>query len=134
MMAVATKENTAARIPNTIRSTAKHKHKCKKYCDCSGEITPICELYPIAVSMESLAGVQEGDSITLLSGSEPREFSWLSWDGDKTDEKDLAKSFELPGDSHTYCNPDDYKDSVVSVGDWVLSAYKIKKDKSLVSS
>ncbi len=109
----------------------KHKHKCNKYCDCNNEAPISCELYPIAVSLKSLDGIQEGDSITLLSGSEPGEFGWLSWDGYKKDEKELAESLKQPGDSHTYCNPDDYEDSVVSVGDWVLSAYKIKKDKYL---
>jgi fibro-slime domain-containing protein len=112
----------------------KHKHKCDRYCDCSGDTTPSCELYPIAVSLESLDGVEVGDSITLLSGSEPGQFGWLSWDGDKKGEKELAESLEQPGNSQTYRNPDDYEDSVVSVGDWVLSAYKIKKDKYLDDS
>lgn len=109
----------------------KHKHKCNKYCDCNDDPQQPCELYPIAIPSESLNGLQEGDSITLLSGSDPEQFGWLSWDGYKSDEKELAESLEQPGDSYTYCNPDDYKDSVVSVGDWVFSAYKIKKDKYL---
>jgi fibro-slime domain-containing protein len=109
----------------------KKKKKDDKYCDCSGDTPPLCELYPIAVSLESLEGAEEGDSITLLSGSEPGQFGWLSWDGDKKKEKELAESLEQPGDSHTYCNPDDYSDSVVSAGDWVLGAYKIDKDKYL---
>ena len=110
----------------------KHnKHKYPAYCDCNEHTSPTCELYPIAVSLESLQGIQEGDSITLSSGSEAGQFGWLSWKGYKKDEKELAKSLEQPGDSHPYCNPDDPEDSVVSVGDWVASAYKIKKDKYL---
>lgn len=109
----------------------KHKHTCNKYCDCNDDLQQTCELYPIAISLKSLDGLREGSSITVLSGSEPGQFGWLGWDGDKEGEKELAESLKLPGNSHTYHNPDDYRDSVVSVGDWVSSAYKIKKDKYL---
>ena len=97
-------------------------------CPANAAIEPPCELYPIAIPLKSLDGIQTGESITLVNGSKPGQFGWLNWGGYRGKGfKELAESFEPPGDSHTYRNPNNYRDSTVSVGDWVASAYKIKE-------
>jgi hypothetical protein len=78
-----------------------------------------CDLYPIALSAQSLANVQEGATIRdIFNGTQPGNFGWLSWAG-SPDEPVLVRSLSVPGDSSTYVNPDDANDHVVGVGDWV---------------
>ncbi|MCI0397264.1 MAG: Ig-like domain-containing protein, partial [Chloroflexi bacterium] len=81
--------------------------------------TGSCELYPIALHVDTLAGVQVGDVIEdIWNGTQPGNFGWLTWTGD-TSVPVLAASLTPPGNSHTYVNPNDPNDHVVSVGDWV---------------
>lgn len=78
-----------------------------------------CDLYPIALSAQTLANVVEGSTIPdIFNGTQPGNFGWLSWAG-SPDEPTLVQSLSVPGDSNTYVNPDDPNDHVVSVGDWV---------------
>ncbi|MEZ4770332.1 MAG: hypothetical protein R2844_18130 [Caldilineales bacterium] len=78
-----------------------------------------CELYPIALRDSTLAGVQPGDEVTnILNGGEPGNRGWLTWAG-STSSTALANSLTQPGDSHTYINPDNPSDHLLSVGDWV---------------
>ncbi len=51
--------------------------KIKEVLDLSG-----CNLYPIALSAESLIDIQTGDVLSdVLNGTEPGNFGWLSWAG-----------------------------------------------------
>jgi hypothetical protein len=78
-----------------------------------------CDLYPIALSAQTLANVQEGAVIyDIFNGTQPGNFGWLSWVG-SPDEPTLARSLSVPGDSYTYVNPANTNDHVVAVGDWV---------------
>ena len=78
-----------------------------------------CELYPIAISAQTLANVQDGTVIyDIYNGTQPGNFGWLSWAG-SPDEPTLVASLSVPGNSSTYVNPGDANDHVVSVGDWV---------------
>ncbi len=76
-----------------------------------------CELYPIALHMQSLAGLGVGDIIPNISnGTQPGNFGWLSWTGNPS-EPALVASLTPPGNSDTYVNPDNPNDHLVSVGD-----------------
>jgi hypothetical protein len=78
-----------------------------------------CELYPFALHLDVLSGVAPGDVIEdIFYGQQPGNFGWLTWTGDPAAPV-LIDSLTPPGDSHTYTNPDDAEDGVVSVGDWV---------------
>lgn len=80
---------------------------------------PPCELYPIALHIDSLDGVAEGGIVSnIFNGAERGNFGWLTWTGN-TDAGTLAASLQPPGDSDTYVNPNDPNDHVVSIGDWV---------------
>ncbi len=93
------------------------------FCD-SGSYEPQAgddpgPLYPIALSLETVAGVAAGTLIEdIYSGIQPGNFGWLTWTGDPSVPV-LTASLTPPGDSDTYVNPYDSEDQVVSVGDWV---------------
>src|SRR4051794_1306194 len=76
-----------------------------------------CNLYPIALSEQTLVGVAVGTVIPdILNGMQPGNFGWLTWAGSPS-EPTLVKSLTPPGDSNTYINVDNLADHVVSVGD-----------------
>jgi fibro-slime domain-containing protein/RHS repeat-associated protein len=78
-----------------------------------------CQLYPIALSAESLAGAGPGQLLPdIYNGQQPGNFGWLSWDG-APGEPALVASLTPPGNSSTYINPNDPADQLLSVGDWV---------------
>ncbi|MCL4264506.1 MAG: tandem-95 repeat protein [Anaerolineae bacterium] len=78
-----------------------------------------CNLYPIALSANTLAGALPGDVLPdILNGSQPGNFGWLTWTGDNG-VPTLVASLTPPGNSHTYVNPYDPSDHLVSTGDWV---------------
>jgi RHS repeat-associated protein len=80
-----------------------------------------CELYPIALHTQTLAGVAVGTTIpNILNGTQPGAFGWLRWTGDSS-ETALAASLTPPGNSATYTNPSDPTDHILSVGDRVRS-------------
>jgi PKD repeat protein len=84
----------------------------------TGEVSS-CDLYPIGLHVDVLTGAAPGDVLEdILNGPQPGNFGWLSWTGDPSVPV-LINSLTPPGDSHTYVNPDDPDDNVVSVGDWV---------------
>ncbi len=111
-MATDTPTETATNTPTSTPSP---------FATATPTITPLpsCALYPIALHVNSLTGVVAGDVIPdIYNGVQPGNFGWLSWTGDPSAGA-LTTSLTPPGDSHTYFNPNNPEDHVVSVGDWV---------------
>jgi hypothetical protein len=80
-----------------------------------------CQVYPIALSAQTLTGLQVGAVLTdIWNGAQPGNFGWLSWAGDPG-EPTLVDSLTAPGDSSTYVNPDSSTDHQLAVGKWVSS-------------
>src|SRR5215472_2940903 len=78
-----------------------------------------CELYPIALSAQTLSNAAPGAILTdIYNGTQPGSFGWLSWGGSPS-EPTLVTSLTPSGDSSTYVNPDNPTDHQISVGDWV---------------
>ncbi len=78
-----------------------------------------CDLYPIALHEDTLDGVEVGDLLEdIMNGENSGNFGWLTWTGDNG-VPSLIASLTPPGNSHTYINPNNPNDHVVSVGDWV---------------
>jgi hypothetical protein len=93
-----------------------------------------CPAYPIALSVQSLNGVQPGMIITnIWNGSQPGNFGWLSWTGDP-DEPTLINSLTQPGDSYTYINPDDHNDHQLLAGQWVSGKPGVSNGKHVRAS
>ena len=79
----------------------------------------MCELYPIALCIDSLADAKPGDKIPdILNGGRQGNVGWLTWRG-KPGEPALVRSLTPPGNSKSYINPRFKKDRIVSIGDWV---------------
>jgi RHS repeat-associated protein len=79
----------------------------------------ICELYPIALSAQTLQGKNSGDTINnILQGQNLGNFGWLSWNG-ANGVPDLVTSLTPPGNSNIYRNPDNNADTIITIGDWV---------------
>jgi uncharacterized protein YegL len=84
-----------------------------------GEPPETCALYPIALHQSTLAGVPAGTIINdIYNGSGPGNFGWLTWAGDNNTPA-LIASLTIPGNSHTYVNPYNANDHMVSIGNWV---------------
>lgn len=80
---------------------------------------PRCDLYPIAVRQQTLAGVGVGTVVNnILNGAGGKYIGWLSWNGD-TATSALVTSLTPPGNSSTYVNPRNANDRVLSLGDYV---------------
>jgi len=78
-----------------------------------------CDLYPIALHVETLAGVSEEDVVeNIFNGARRGNFGWLTWAGSPS-VGTLVTSLTPPGESFTYINPSNPADHVVSIGDWV---------------
>ncbi len=104
---------------SALQSTAK---KSTEFLDLSG-----CNLYPIALSAESLIDIQTSD---ILNGTQPGNFGWLSWTGSPSTPT-LVTSLTPPGNSDTYVNPNDPEDHSVSVGDWVTGNPGVSNSSSV---
>jgi PKD repeat protein len=90
-----------------------------------------CELYPIALHVDTLAGVAVGEEMPdVYNGTGPGNFGWLSWTGHPS-VPTLVQSLTPPGDSDTYVNPYDSSDHTLSVGDWVRGKPGISNAKSV---
>ena len=77
------------------------------------------DLYPIALNVRTLAGVPIGGVLrNIYNGIRTGNFGWLTWAGSPS-EPTLVTSLTPPGNSSTYVNPNDPRDHVVSIGDWV---------------
>ena len=78
-----------------------------------------CQLYPIALNTDTLAGAAPGQELTnILNGSGSGNFGWLTWNGNGGTPT-LVNSLTPPGDSYAYVNPYDPADYTLSPGDWV---------------
>jgi len=78
-----------------------------------------CEFYPIALHIDTLAGVEVGQELEdIYNGAGHGNFGWLSWTGHPSVPA-LVASLTPYGDSDTYVNPDDPDDRALSAGDWV---------------
>lgn len=79
----------------------------------------VCELYPIALHAATVEGATPGAALPdVFNGTGPGNFGWLTWTGNPN-APTLANNLTPPGGSHTYVNPHDPADTLVSVGDWV---------------
>ena len=77
------------------------------------------DLYPIAISADTLAGAQVGDEFDdILNGIQPGNFGWLTWSGSPSANV-LATSLTPSGNDGDYVNPDDSEDTQIDIGDWV---------------
>ena len=90
-----------------------------------------CDLYPIALSVQSLANVQPGMVITnIFNGSQPGNFGWLTWAGSP---KELALVYSLtpPGNSYTYVDPFNSGNTQVQTGSWVQGKPGVSNSESV---
>jgi hypothetical protein len=97
-------------------------------------VTPVaaaCDLYPIALHEDSLAGAAPGDLIAdIFNGSGAGSFGWLTWTGDNSVNA-LVASLTPPGNSHTFINPHAPDDHTVSISDWVEGKPGLSNAKSV---
>lgn len=78
-----------------------------------------CELYPIALHNQSIAGLQTGDPLTNIPyGKDAGAFGWLTWDGNPALAA-LVTSLTAPGNSNSYVNPFNPSDHTLGSGEWV---------------
>lgn len=90
-----------------------------------------CPLYPIALSTQTLNGAIPGATLgDIWNGVQSGNFGWLTWVG-SPNVPTLAQSLTPPGDSHTYVNPNDPTDTVVSIGDWVQGSPGVSNASSV---
>jgi hypothetical protein len=66
----------------------------------------------------------------ILNGSQAGNFGWLTWSGNPGVPK-LIASLTPPGNSDSYCNPDNPRDRVISVGDWISGQPGVSNSKQL---
>jgi Flp pilus assembly protein TadG len=83
-----------------------------------------CEIYPIAMHEDILAGAREGDIfLDIFNGVGEGNFGWLAWNDNPGSQSanELADRIEYPGNSDDpddgYTNPNDPTDHEVNVGD-----------------
>ncbi|MGD0208031.1 MAG: hypothetical protein ABSC89_10535 [Verrucomicrobiota bacterium] len=90
-----------------------------------------CDLYPIALSVQTLANAQPGTVITnIFNGSQPGNFGWLTWAGSP---KELALVYSLtpPGNSFTYVDPFNSGNNQVQAGSWVQGKPGVSNSESV---
>jgi hypothetical protein len=108
---------------NLVSATVYDPSQCTATCSttviASGGTGGKGDLYPIALHDRTLVGVPVGAILhDIYNGVQPGNFGWLTWAGSPS-EPTLVKSLTPPGNSSTYVNPNNPRDHVVSVGDWV---------------
>ncbi|MCF6314124.1 MAG: Ig-like domain-containing protein, partial [Verrucomicrobiales bacterium] len=90
-----------------------------------------CDIYPIAISQHTLEGAQIGQRFNHVhNGIGNHEFGWLTWSGHSSSRK-LAKSLTPHGNSDTYCNPDDFTDHQLDIGDWVRAQTHVHNSRRM---
>jgi hypothetical protein len=82
-----------------------------------------CEVYPIAVHVNTLNGLQPGDSTgDIFNGAGPGNFGWLAWNDDPghISQSYLEEEFQNPRLSHnTYRDASEPSDTYLNAGDWI---------------
>jgi hypothetical protein len=90
-----------------------------------------CELYPIALSAQSLSNASPGAVLPdIYNGSQPGNFGWLTWGGSPS-VPTLVTSLTPPGNSSTYVNPDSSSDHQINIGDWVQGKPGVSNSKNV---
>jgi len=90
-----------------------------------------CDLYPIALSAQSLNGIEPGMVIAdIFNGSQPGNFGWLTWTGDPSTPT-LVGSLTPPGNSSNYVDPFDPGNNQVQVGSWVQGKPGVSNSKGV---
>jgi hypothetical protein len=122
------KPTTSARVDFTtnfgvgshlVTASVNNISGCQASCSTSVTVLGAGDLYPIAMSSKTIAGVPVGTVLKdIYNGAQPGNFGWLTWAGSPS-EPTLVTSLTPPGNSRTYINPDNPNDHVVSIGDWV---------------
>jgi hypothetical protein len=90
-----------------------------------------CDLYPIALSTQSLANVAPGTEVDdIFNGTQPGNFGWLSWTGDPS-EPTLVTSLTAPGNSYTYVDPFNPANNQITVGSWIPGSPGVSNSKNV---
>lgn len=90
-----------------------------------------CDLYPIALSVQTLANVAPGTDITdILNGTQPGNFGWLTWTGSPS-EPTLVTSLSGAGNSDNYINPTTGVNEPIVAGDWVQGKPGVSNSKAV---
>ncbi len=90
-----------------------------------------CNLYPIALSQNTLNGATVGASLgDIWNGVQSGNFGWLTWAG-SPNVPTLATSLTPPGDSNTYVNPYNAADTWITIGDWVQGSPGVSNASSM---
>lgn len=79
-----------------------------------------CDLYPIAISADTIASVDPGTEIkNIQEGASTGDFAWLTWTGDQSNTNLLA-SLTGSGNSYTYVNPTGSGDNTIAVDSLIV--------------
>jgi len=104
---------------NFVTAIVSNSSGCTVSCSTIVTVVGLGDLYPIALNIQTLAGVPVGGVLRdIYNGSQFGNFGWLTWAGSPS-EPTLVTSLTPPGNSSTYINPKNRRDHVVSIGDWV---------------
>ena len=88
-----------------------------------------CELYPITLPQNLLGNSHPGQAFNYIRlGNGLGNYSWLTWAGNN-DSSTLADSLVVPGNSHTYTNPNNASDQQIDINDWVQGAPGVKNGR-----
>jgi hypothetical protein len=90
-----------------------------------------CDLYPIALSINSLTNVTPGSEVNdIFNGTTPGNFGWLTWAGSPS-EPTLVTSLTAPGNSYTYVDPYNSANTTIKVGSWIQGCPGVSNSKSV---
>jgi hypothetical protein len=93
-----------------------------------------CPLAPVALHSDLFRQVELLDVVTAtLTTAGGGSLGWLSWTGDSSDAA-LARSFNVPGNSQTYINPDNPADHTLAAGKWVYGRNAVSNNQAVVQA
>ena len=97
----------------------------------AGKAHAQCDLQPIALSEETVTNIQPGTEVRdILNGAGHRNFGWLTWNGDLS-EQALLLSLQPGGDSSLYINPLTGNNEIIQAGDWVEGKPGVSDNKKI---